>query len=477
MAAQHSRLSNATLGDLPPEVAGPRGRTSAGIGIVHFGPGAFHRAHQAAYVDTLLADDPRWQIAAVSMRSRGTVEALAAQDGLYTLAIRDREPSHRVLGVHRAFLGPEDAEEVLRLLAAPATRLVTSTVTEKGYCLGRDGTLDLAHPDIAHDLAQPAVPRSLVGWLVRGLAARREAGTAPFTVMPCDNLPSNGRKVHEALTAFAREADPALADWIAGEVAVPGTMVDSITPASDEELYTAVAEQLGLTDRAAVQREAFAQWVIEDRGLAGGPDLAAAGAIVTDDVEAYEQAKLRVLNGAHSTLAYLGLLRGATSVADAMRDDALARFVESMMTEEVIPSLRPTRGLDLPAYAQAVLERFRNPAIIHRLDQIAQDGSQKLPYRLGDPLAAALAAGRDPRRITAAFGGWIAWLMRRAREGAPVIDPAGPALAAAAAEGSPAQVVARVAEVGAGLPPALAGAPALVRAAEAAWAGRWDDLL
>lgn len=469
-------LSRATLGQVPGRIAAPRNQPEPSVGIVHFGAGAFHRAHQAAFIDRVLDHDPRWGIAAVSLRMRGAVDALAAQDGLYTLAIRDREPAYRVIGAHRAFLGPEDADATAALLASPSVKLVTITVTEKGYRLRPDGALDRDHPDIARDLAGAATPSSVIGWIVRGLAARREAGLAPFVVMPCDNLPSNGRKLRAALVDFARATDSGLADWIAGEARVPGTMVDAITPASDDELYADVAAAIGLEDRAAVQREAFAQWVIEDMGDLG-PDLAAAGAIVTGDVAGYEQAKLRILNGAHSTLAYAGLLRGRATVADAMTDAPLARFIEAMIRDEVVPTLPPVAGLDLHAYASDVLDRFRNPGIVHRLDQIAQDGSQKLPYRLGDTLAAHRERGREARRVVAAFGCWIAWLMRRARQGAGVVDPAAEALIAAASEGSPAAVVRRIGETGAGLPASLRGDPALVAAAEAAWAVNWETLL
>ncbi len=470
-----SRLSRATLAAVPSYIAAPRNRPEPGIGIVHFGPGAFHRAHQADYIDRLLDTDPRWGIAAVSMRSRGTIDALAAQDGLYTLAIRDEEPRMRVIGAHRRFLGPEDARDTLMLLADPNVRLVTTTVTEKGYCLSTDGTLDLAHPDIVHDLARPVVPRSVIGWIVAGLAARRTAGIAPFTPMPCDNLASNGAKLHAALIAFARATDPAVADWIAGEVRVPSTMVDSITPASDDILYSDVAAALGVEDRAAVQREAFAQWVIEDGGDIG-PDLASVGATLTGDVGGYERAKLRILNGAHSTLAYAGLLRGYVSVAEAMRDPDLAAFLDTMIRQDVIPMLPAVPGLDLDAYRAAVLKRFANPAIVHRLDQIAIDGSQKLPYRLGDTLIANRQAGRMPDHVVAALGCWVAFLMRRVRDGVPILDPAADRLAAAAGKESPAEVVdALVAQV-LGIPSEAAGDSALISSlksgAEAAYSGR-----
>ena len=466
-------LSKASLNALPVGVTAPRTRGPIGTGIVHFGPGAFHRAHQGDFVDRLLDQDPRWGIAAVSLRSRGTVEALAAQQGLYTLAIRDLDSRMRVIGAHTHFLGPEDARETLALLAAAETRLVTTTVTEKGYCLAADNTLDFDHPDIVHDLARPAVPRSVIGWIVAGLAARYAAGTAPFVPMPCDNLATNGAKLHAALTAFARRIDPALGDWIAGDVRVPSTMVDSITPASDDALYDDVAAALGVEDRAAVQREAFAQWVIEDLGIA--PDLAAVGATVTSDVGGYERAKLRILNGSHSTLAYAGLLRGHHSVAQAMADPALAGFVDAMIREDIIPMLPPVSGLDLHAYADAVLRRFTNPAIKHLLDQIAQDGSQKLPYRLGDTLIANRRAGRMPRHVVAALGAWVAFLMQRARAGVAIVDPAADRLTAAALAETPTQAVTALVANGLGLPPGIGEDAAVVAvlqtAAEAAFRG------
>jgi fructuronate reductase len=475
------RLSSETLAQVPAAIPAPRDRGVVGVGIVHFGPGAFHRAHQAAYVDALLDTDPRWGIAAVSMRSRGTVDALAAQDGLYTLAIRDAAPSFRVIGAHRRFLGPEDAGETRALLANPAVGLVTTTVTEKGYCLSADGTLDLAHPDIVHDLVDPAAaPASVVGWIVAGLAARRAAGVAPFVVLPCDNLASNGAKIRAAIVAFATARDGALAGWIDATLDVRSTMVDSITPAADEALGRDVAAALGMTDEAAVQRESFTQWVIEDNGRPLGPDLASVGATLTPDVAGYERAKLRILNGAHSTLAYAGLLRGHASVAEAMRDEALAGFVDAMIAHDIVPVLPPVPGLDLDAYRAAVLDRFRNPGIVHRLDQIAQDGSQKLPYRLGDTLAANRAAGRMPGHVVAALGCWIAFLTRRADEGTAIVDPAAARLAAIARGGDPRLVARTLADEAIGFLPALADDAAAVAAigvaAGLAMAGEWDAL-
>lgn len=473
-------LDYAALASLPPEIARPHRMAPPAIGIVHFGPGAFHRAHQASYIDTLLEHDPRWGIAAVALRSPGTITALAAQQGLYTVAVRDAAPGQRVLGAHGAWLGASDSSAIAALLADPATGLVTMTVTEKGYCLAADGTLDMTHADIAHDLRASGSPQSVIGWLVAGLAARRRAGIAPFTPMPCDNLARNGAKLHAALVAFAAAQDAELAAWIAGEVRVPSTMVDSITPASDAALIDSVAAATGCHDAIPVQREAFVQWVIEDAGRTGGPDLAAAGAIVTSDVAGHERAKLRILNGAHSTLAYAGLLRGHSDVAGAMADTALAEFVDGMIRRDIAPALPPVAGLDLDAYRRAVLGRFRNPAIVHRLDQIAQDGTQKLPYRLADTINANRRIGRMPHAALAAVGCWMAFVMQRSRAGVPIIDPAAAALVAAASDGSAGEVAQRLVAAGLGLPPHWQGDAALLTvlttAADHALAGNWTSL-
>jgi fructuronate reductase len=391
-------------------------------GIVHFGPGAFHRAHQADYVDRLLDEDPRWGIAAVSLRSRGTVDALLAQHGRYTLAILDEQTSFRPIAVHTRAFAPSDSDAIRRQLADPSVRIVTSTVTEKGYCLASDGTLDFSHPDIAHDLGEPTRPISLIGWLALGLADRRAGGLPPFTPICCDNLASNGARLGNAVAAFAGQLDPDLAQWIKGEVRFPNTLVDSITPATDDRLRGLVREKTGFDDAIPVSREAYAQWVIEDMLPEGSPDLASVGVVLSSDVDAWARAKLRILNGAHSTLAYAGLLLGHESVADAMRDPVLAAFVERLVREDVIPSLQPS-PIDLDHYADETFARFLNPAIHHRLSQIAWDGSQKLPYRLLDTIADARASGRPIERLAVSIAAWILFLERQARVGAEIVDP------------------------------------------------------
>jgi len=378
-------------------------------GIVHFGPGAFHRAHQADYLSRL--HDPRWGIAAVSLRSSDIVDSLSRQQGRYTLAILDTEPSFRTIAVHEKFLGPADGAAVRTLLRDPAVRIVTSTVTEKGYCLAGDGTLDFGHPDIVHDLARPQTPRSLIGWLALGLADRRAAGIAPFATLCCDNMAANGDRLGAAVRAFS-------SDGLADEAIFPNSMVDSITPATDEALRQRVRDATGFDDAIPVAREAYAAWVIEDKLPADGPDLAAAGAIVTADVAQYEAAKLRILNGAHSALAYLGLPRGHENVAEAIADPWLAEFIAAMIRDEVIPTL--SAGFDLHAYAATTLARFRNPAIGHRLAQIAWDGSHKLPYRLLGTIADARAAGRPFARLALAVAAWMRFVQRA---GGDAVDP------------------------------------------------------
>ncbi|WP_404335367.1 mannitol dehydrogenase family protein [Sphingomonas sp. MMS12-HWE2-04] len=428
-----TNLSRAALASLPPAVLRPGHAPDVlGTGIVHFGPGAFHRAHQAAYVDRLLDRDPRWGIAAVSLRSGGTTDALKHQDRLYTLAILDREPSLRVIAAHSEALGPGEGARLRTLLADPQVRIATSTVTEKGYCLAADGSLDFGHADIVHDLAGASEPRSVIGWIVAGLAARRAAGVAPFAMLCCDNMTGNGGKLRDACAAFARNSDAGLADWIESEVAFPNSMVDSITPASDAAFLAKIRHDLGIDDAAAVQREGFAQWVLQRFDLPDGPDLAAAGVTLTGDVRGYEQAKLRILNGAHSSLAYIGLALGLETVFEAMSDPALEAFIHRLVHSDIALSLNPVEGLDVQHYATEVLNRFRNPAIRHLLSQIAWDGSQKLPYRLLDTIQDALDAGRSIDRLAVPIAAWIAFVRRKAQAQETITDPLAEVLARAA---------------------------------------------
>jgi fructuronate reductase len=359
-------------------------RSAIRPGIVHLGVGAFCRAHLAAYVDELLAIDPSWGIIGVSLRRPDTRQALTPQDFLYTLASRSGAGMEtQVMG---ALLEVMDAAtqraEILAAMTSPDIRILSLTVTEKGYCHDpATGLLDARHPDIAHDLAHPDTPISVPGLIVRALARRRAAGTAPFTVLCCDNLPANGQTTARVVIGLAEILDQDLADDIRREVAFPSTMVDRIVPATTEDDRKLVVEATGAWDAWPVMTEPFTQFVIEDRFPTGRPPFERCGVEMVNDVRPFELTKLRMLNGSHSSLAYLGYLAGHEFVSEAVADSALRHFVHEFMTEEVMDTL-PKTALDLHAYRDALIERFDNPALKHRTWQIAMDGSQKLPQRL-----------------------------------------------------------------------------------------------
>lgn len=398
--------------------------------ILHIGPGAFFRAHQADYIDRLNALEPVWGITGLSLRSGDVPRALTPQDGLYTLLTLDETVEARIIGCLTDVITAQD-ERLMQVMTAPELCLVTLTVTEKAYCLGADGALDLAHPDVCADLRSPDAPTSVIGWLVHLLALRFKAGLRAPIILSCDNLPANGEKLGAAVLALASHQSQALADRIAAEVLFPSSMVDSITPATTDAVREQVSAMTGLADVWPVQREAFTDWVIEDvRHDPRMPPLDRVGAVFTRDVHGYEQAKLRLLNGAHSTMAYYGLAKGHATVAQAMRDSDLAGRLRTMMEAEIAPSLNPVAGLDLQAYIDALLERFANPALAHHLSQIAWDGSKKLPIRLMGTLADNLKAGRPVAGLCLGLASWWRFVIRQVRAGEPLIDPLTATLAA-----------------------------------------------
>ena len=447
-------------------------RDATRFGIVHIGPGAFHRAHQAYYVDTLLHSDKRWAISALSLKSTGLRDALKDQQGMYTLVELGAAPRARVIGAIRELLvGATDHEAAFARLTARDTRLVSLTVTEKGYCLDAKNLLDMGNADIVSDLARAATPRSTIGWIVEGLRRRRAAGVPPFAVLSCDNLPENGKVLHRALVAFAQATDPDLAKWIEAEVVCPRTMVDSITPATDDALRKRALGLTGLVDEWPIQREPFTQWVIEDLPVMRDADWQSVGVTLARDVGVYDRAKLRLVNGPHSTLTYLGLLRGHESVADAMRDEQLAQFVELLMTEDLAPSLDEAAGFDSAHYISAVLARFRNPGIRHLLSQIAWDGSKKLPVRIIVTIAEALRAGRPIHRLVMPVAAWMRFIVRQAKAGVAIVDPESERLAeiGRACTGDARSDVARFAVFESVLPPSLLSQQAFRAALEAAY--------
>jgi fructuronate reductase len=387
----------------------PYDRSRITPGIVHLGVGAFHRAHVATYVDEVLRSDPSWGIIGASLRRSATRDALAPQDFLYTLAVRSGSgTAARVIGsILQVLDAATERRELIAAMVDSRIRIVSLTVTEKGYCHDpATGKLDQRHPYVLHDVAHPESPVTAPGLIVRALELRRAARVPPFTVLCCDNLPENGKTTARVVTGFAALRDKGLADHIAGEVAFPSTMVDRIVPATTEADRRLVFETMGVADAWPVVTEPFSQWVIEDRFPTGRPPLELAGAQLVADVQPFELMKLRMLNGSHSTLAYLGYLGGYEHVNEAIANPSLRTLIHAFMTDEVMSTL-PGDLDDLHAYRDALLERFRNPALQHRTWQIAMDGSQKLPQRLLGTIRDRLARDLPVTRAALGVAAWM----------------------------------------------------------------------
>lgn len=469
-----SRLSDATVATAP-AVLPAYDRSAVKTGVVHLGIGAFHRAHQAVvFDDALTSGDLRWGVLGASLRSPGVRDQLNPQGGLYTLVIRDGAAEHlRVIGAGQGVLvGPEDPAALVAAMADPDVHIVTLTVTEKGYRLDpATGDLMVEDPEVAADLADISAPRTAPGFIVAALKARKAAGLPPFTVISCDNLPHNGARIRAGVLEMARRIDPDLADWIAAEGAFPQTMIDRIVPATIPEDIDKLAGRIGVRDEGMVKAEPFTQWVIEDRFAGPRPDFAALGVQLTDAVAPWEDAKLRLLNGAHSAVSYLGALSGHEHVHEAVANPVLKAFVEALW-DEVETTLNPPPGLDIAAYRQELMARFSNSALMHRTRQIAMDGSQKLPQRLLAGTAERLAAGQSIDALALGIAAWMKWQsgVTEAGEAFVVDDPLASKTAEllAGADMDAARVAALL-TLSAVFPPALAADPAFAKAVTAAY--------
>lgn len=362
--------------------------------IVHLGPGAFHRAHQAVYTHDAGGD---WTITGVSLRSTGVVDALNAQNGRYTLVVRGTGGTEYkpIASITKALAATRDRAPVLSELVHPETKLVTLTITEKGY-------------------VAPLESDSAISLLVDALQARMTAGHGGLTLLSCDNLSNNGSFLRNAVVSAAMGSE--LIDWIAENVGFPSTMVDRITPATTDDLRREVASETGWADRIPVESEAFSQWVIEDDFASDRPDWDAAGAQLVSDVTPYEYMKLRMLNGAHSMLAYAGFLSGKAYVRDVMADASLAALVARHM-DAAAASLGQRDDLDPASYRDDLLERFRNPHMAHETYQIAMDGSQKMPQRIFTPALDAVRNARDISPFAFATAAWATYLIGRGSDG------------------------------------------------------------
>ena len=379
-------------------------RSAQAAGIVHIGIGAFHRAHQAVYTDdAMTAGERDWGIVGVSLRSGDVAAQLNPQGGLYTVSARSAAGTGvRLIGaVQKVLVAADDPQAVVDALAAPSTHIVSFTVTEKGYLRRADGTLDLAAAKSAS---------SLYRFIGAGLAARKAAGLPGLTLLSCDNLAGNGAALKALMQQYLAAEHPDLVAWFDCECRCPATMIDRIVPATTAADRAAVEAALGERDEGAVVTEGFSQWVIEDDFAGPRPRWEAVGAELVADVAPYETAKLRMLNGAHSALAYIGLARGHAFVHQAIADPEIRPAIERLMLAEAAPTINAAPGQDLSAYADALIERFANPALHHRLIQIAMDGSQKIPQRWLETLAWHQARGARCPSLEAAISAWMAFL-------------------------------------------------------------------
>jgi fructuronate reductase len=409
-------------------------RSQLATGIVHLGLGAFHRAHQALYTEHVIASgDRRWGIVGVSLRDPRVAAVLKAQDHLYGVTERHGDDAHtRVVGALRsALFAPQALPEVIAAIANPATAIVTSTVTEKGYSQNpANGDLDLGDPGIRHDIAHPDAPQTTLGVLAAGI--RQRPATAPLTVVCCDNMAGNGDTLRRLLAQYCGQFDAALARRIESDVGLPNSMVDRIVPAATPDSLDWAAARLGLRDEAAIVCEPFTQWVIEDRFTGPRPAWEDAGAVLTSDVRPYQAMKLRLLNGTHSALAYAGQLCDLETVSDAMAHPLVGAFARRLMLEDLRATVAAPPGYDVPAYCGELLRRFQNPALAHRTQQIAMDGTQKVPVRWLPALRESLAAGAERPQLERALAAWLHTLAAgRSDSGKPLVinDPGAPALA------------------------------------------------
>ncbi|RUT34858.1 mannitol dehydrogenase family protein [Arsenicitalea aurantiaca] len=439
------RLGPYTLSALPADVRRPGyDRARLKRGILHIGVGAFHRCHQGEFTDDALeAAFGDWGIVGVNLRAPDLDETLGAQGGLYCRELRDHNTvERRLIGALIETISVGDAaslERALALAADPAIRVVTLTITEKGYChVPATGLLDTGHPDIAHDLAHPRAPRSVPGFILEMLRRRFAAGAEAPTIISCDNVPDNGATLRRCVTGLAEAGRDPLAGRIAETVNFLNTMVDRIVPATAEADIERFAAETGILDLGLVIGEPFRHWMIEG---AQGRDLPAwdrVGALYVPDVAPYEILKMRVVNGIQTGLCQLGLLSGIDYMADVMADPVFARFAREMIEAEVLPHLPAVPGIDVPAYLETTLSRLTNPALRHRTAQISTDGSQKIRQRLLEPLRAALAADTPCDRLLWGIAGWMVYAGGRDHAGRtfPVNDPlAGRTLALSAETG------------------------------------------
>ncbi|NHW99467.1 mannitol dehydrogenase family protein [Pseudomonas koreensis] len=413
------KLNEQNLHRLAPEVQLPAYNLSdTRQGIAHIGVGGFHRAHQAYYTDALMNTGQAldWAICGVGLRAedRRARDDLKEQDYLFTLfELGDSDDiGVRVIGAIRDMLLAEDgAQALIDKLADPQIRIVSLTITEGGYCIDDSNGEFMAHlPQIQHDLANPQTPKTVFGFLCAALEKRRGAGTPAFTIMSCDNLPHNGAVTRKALLAFATLRDPGLRDWIEQNVSFPNAMVDRITPMTSTAHRLQLADKHAVDDNWPVVCEPFVQWVLEDKFVNGRPAWEQVGVQFTDDVSPYEEMKIKLLNGSHLALTYLGFLKGYRFVHETMNDPLFVRYMRAYMDLDVTPQLAPVPGIDLTDYKNTLVARFSNQAIADQLERVCSDGSSKFPKFTIPTINRLIADGKETRRAALVVAAWALYL-------------------------------------------------------------------
>lgn len=416
------RLNGGTLGYLPSVVARPAySRARKRSGIVHIGIGAFHRAHQAVYTDDALAiEGGDWLITGISLRSPKVRDQLSPQDGYYAVAVNQNNSKHyRVIGsISQVLYASESMGQILSLMSKPEVRIITLTVTEKGYTHDPvTGELLMDHPDILHDLNNLDNPVTTIGLITSVLKRRMRLKSTGLSLLSCDNLPGNGKILNKLVLSFAEQVSSQLVNWMDDNVSFPSSMVDRIVPATqlqDIQDFTALSNIL---DEGLVVTEPFSQWVIEDDFVNGRPAWDKAGALLVNDVKLYEDAKLRMLNGCHSAIAYLGYQAGFEFVAEAMGNHHFERFIRYLMQEEITPTVTPPEHFDMKGYQDSIIERLKNHSIKHRTCQVAMDGSQKLPQRLINTILDRLNKGKSIDALCLVIAAWMRYVIGKDETG------------------------------------------------------------
>jgi mannitol 2-dehydrogenase len=422
-------LNASNLSALPEDLPVPAyDRGLLRTGIVHFGVGGFHRAHQAMYLDRLMTDGKAldWAICGVGVMpaDRRMQEVLDAQDGLYTLVVKapDGSLEPRVIGSIKEYLfAPDDPSAVIEKMASPQIRIVSLTVTEGGYNVNAvTGSFVASNPDVQHDLASPSAPRTTFGLITEALRLRRERGLAPFTIMSCDNIQGNGHAARRSFVAFATLLDPELGRWVEETVDFPNSMVDRITPVTTDDDRAEVRKRWGVDDGWPVVCEPFTQWTLEDAFTLGRPPFEEAGVQVVADVEPYELMKLRLLNASHQALCYFGYLAGYRLVHDVAQDPLFAGFLLAYMDREATPTLEPVPGIDLDEYKHQLIERFSNSQVRDTVARLCAESSDRIPKWLLPVIRWNLETGGEILRSTAVVASWARYAEGVDEQGNPI---------------------------------------------------------